>query len=36
MAKEDIMDTIYKNKSIKLLDSWFSDLRKSMYISQRL
>ena len=36
MAKEDIIDTIYKNKSIKLLDSWFSDLRKSMYISQRL
>ena len=36
MAKEDIINTIYKNKSIKLLDSWFSDLRKSMYISQRL
>jgi len=36
LAREDIKNTIYKNKSIKLLDSWFSDLRKSMYISQRL
>ena len=36
LAREDIKNTIYKNKSIKLLDRWFSDLRKSMYISQRL
>ena len=35
-VKESIRTTIYNEKSLKLLDVWFSDLRKSMYISNRL
>jgi len=35
-VKESIKTTIYNEKSLKLLDVWFSDLRKSMYISNRL
>ena len=35
-VKESIRTTIYNEKSLKLLDAWFSDLRKSMYISNRL
>jgi len=34
--KNDIRNILYETKSISLLDSWFSDLRKSFYISQRL